>query len=298
MTDKKLCSKSFCIVSEDLLHDVAFVLEVQGYVIGWIKEHLKHIKTITYFSDGCAQQYKNYKNFINLSYHETDFNISAKWAFFATSHGKSPCDGIGGTVKRLVKRACLQKRAVILNIVDFMHYCQYRIEGIAFMHLSSNTLQSTRTFLKKRFESGNTVPGTPSYHLFVLLGNGQIAFKNVASDEKYAGQIKFFSPIPETIRVEPMEFVACIYNAQWWIGIVLSINHAYEDVEVKFMKPAGPSTSFAWPAFDDICNIPYNDVICKVSCPQILGSGRRYTIDSSVMAEVDAKFRMLALLSE
>ena len=148
--DKELCSKSFCIVSEDLLHDVAFVLEVQGYVIGWIKEHLKHIKTITYFSDGCAQQYKNYKNFINLSYHETDFNISAKWAFFATSHGKSPYDGIGGTVKRLVKRACLQKRAVILNIVDFMHDCQHHIEGIAFMHLSSNTLQSTRTFLKKK----------------------------------------------------------------------------------------------------------------------------------------------------
>ena len=28
--------------------------------------------------------------------------------FFATSHGKSPCDGIGGTVKCLVARASLQ----------------------------------------------------------------------------------------------------------------------------------------------------------------------------------------------
>ena len=29
-------------------------------------------------------------------------------AFFATSHGKSPCDGLGGTTKRLVARASLQ----------------------------------------------------------------------------------------------------------------------------------------------------------------------------------------------
>ena len=30
-------------------------------------------------------------------------------AFFATSHGKWPCDGVGGTVKRLAARASLQR---------------------------------------------------------------------------------------------------------------------------------------------------------------------------------------------
>ena len=29
--------------------------------------------------------------------------------FFATSHGKSACDGIGGTVKRLTRKASLQR---------------------------------------------------------------------------------------------------------------------------------------------------------------------------------------------
>ena len=32
--------------------------------------------------------------------HEHDFTLKAKHDFFATSHGKSPCDGIGGTIKR------------------------------------------------------------------------------------------------------------------------------------------------------------------------------------------------------
>ena len=29
--------------------------------------------------------------------------------FFATTHGKGPCDGVGGTIKRLVTRVSLQR---------------------------------------------------------------------------------------------------------------------------------------------------------------------------------------------
>ena len=37
---------------------------------------------------------------MNLCLHFKDFGLKAEWIFFATSHGKSTCDGIGGTVKR------------------------------------------------------------------------------------------------------------------------------------------------------------------------------------------------------
>ena len=46
---------------------------------------------------------------MNLCHHVEDFNFNAKWSFFATSHGKSPCDGVGGTVKRQMLRASLQR---------------------------------------------------------------------------------------------------------------------------------------------------------------------------------------------
>ena len=35
--------------------------------------------------------------------------MPAERHLFATSHGKGPCDGIGGTVKRLATRASLQR---------------------------------------------------------------------------------------------------------------------------------------------------------------------------------------------
>ena len=66
------------------------------------------IKKLIYFSNGVASNYKNYKNLVNLCNYKTDFGTDAGWQFFATSHGKGPCDGLGGTIKRLTAKASLQ----------------------------------------------------------------------------------------------------------------------------------------------------------------------------------------------
>ena len=74
-----------------------------------ICNNLPHITNIKYFTDGAASQYKNFEALINLAIHFHDY----KHNFFATSHGKSPCDGVGGTVKREAANASL--RATIDN---------------------------------------------------------------------------------------------------------------------------------------------------------------------------------------
>ena len=96
-------------------HDTPFVYQVQSEVVQYLKKELPHVIDIEYFSDGCAGQYKNFKNILNLCHHVTDFGITARWSFFATSQEKSLCDGIGGTVKRLVARASLQRQPNIVN---------------------------------------------------------------------------------------------------------------------------------------------------------------------------------------
>ena len=47
---------------------------------------------------------------MNLLNHKKDFGIEAEWHFFAISHGKGACDGIGGCIKRNAYRASLQNR--------------------------------------------------------------------------------------------------------------------------------------------------------------------------------------------
>ena len=86
---------------------------------------------ISYFSDGCTEQYKTCKNFINLRHHQQDFNIDAEWMFFATSHGKSPCDSVGGFVKYYVaKQRPLHDQ--ILSYQSMLDICVRKIHPITF----------------------------------------------------------------------------------------------------------------------------------------------------------------------
>ena len=49
---------------------------------------LPGLSIIIYFTDRCAGQYKNWKNYYNLCQHKSHFGLKASWVFFATSHGK------------------------------------------------------------------------------------------------------------------------------------------------------------------------------------------------------------------
>ena len=80
---------NLCFLSEELQHVSVMVYLIQSKTIEVLKGLIPNLKTVEYFSDGCAAQYKNRKSFYNLCKHKTDFGIDASWSFFATSHGKS-----------------------------------------------------------------------------------------------------------------------------------------------------------------------------------------------------------------
>ena len=112
------------------------------------------IQKIEYFSDGCAGQYKNRKHLYNLCHHLSDFGIEAVWNFFATSHGKSPCNGIGGTVKRVTARASLQrpKEGQILSPIQMFNFCSTTasLTTINFVYISKAQVYHLRETFDKR----------------------------------------------------------------------------------------------------------------------------------------------------
>ena len=92
-----------------LTHDTITVHLFQ-HLLKFLEEIFgKKPKKVFYFSDGCAGQYKKCKNFMNLHHHSVDFGVEAEWHFFAISHGKGPCDGVGGLLKRMARKASLQR---------------------------------------------------------------------------------------------------------------------------------------------------------------------------------------------
>ena len=284
--DNKLTERSLCFISDDLNHDTGFVHEVMKRSADFIKEEIcPEVSKVHYFSDGCAGQYENCKNFINLCLHEKDFGIECNWSFFATTHGKSPCDGVGGTLKRLTARASLQKPMAdqIFTPMAVFHYCKESVQGINVLLITTEEMEVAREQLKERFSSVTTLPGTRSFHHFVPLSESVMAAKRVSEDQVYAIEfdlIRGMKSKPGNSSADPKlsDFVVCAYDEKHWIGIVDAIDEEHDNIKVKFMYPCYPARSYNWPGRDDICFVPNVNVLCIIGAP-VTVTRRQYKLN-------------------
>lgn len=80
------------------------------------------IKCIHYWTDSPTSQYRNKTIFHLVANHQETFGIDAKWNFFEAGHGKGPCDGLGGSTKRLADEAVKSGKVIIQDANDFFFY--------------------------------------------------------------------------------------------------------------------------------------------------------------------------------
>ena len=108
--------------------------------------------------------------------------MKCTWSFFATSHGKSPCDSIGGTVKRLTSIASLHRTTTnhILTASAMFNFCQNEIIGINFYYISKESNTIIRSEMEQRYATAKTLPSTRTYHNFVPMSNTKIGTKIVS----------------------------------------------------------------------------------------------------------------------
>ena len=289
--------KSFCYMSDDRIHDTCFVYQIQKLLTEYIKVNLPAISKLYYFSDGCGSQYKNYKNFLNLCNHSNDFGFEAEWVFFATSHGKSPCDGIGGTVKRTTAKASLQRASnnQILDVNSMYDFCVEQIDSICFSLIPKETMIAVRESLAKRFADGKTVPGTRSYHHYIPTSTSTIACKRTSEDTEFqnvnllTGRVQTTHTQINIQNLKQFTYISCKYDTFWWIGMIHETDELQQDVKVKFMHPHGPSMKFSWPSRDDFCWIPVANIMTEVE-PPTTRSGRLYEISQEDFNKIVMNF--------
>lgn len=180
---------SFVIISEKLSHDTSSVHLFISKVIKYLKNTFgnEKVKKIFYFSDGAASQYKNKYNFINLMKHQEDFGIGAQWNFFATSHGKGACDGIGGTVKRQAYRTSLQRidKNHITNPGSLFEWASIHFSKIKFEFCTVGEHDEHEKSLKTRFKDVKTIKNTRQYHCYEPLDNKKLSCKLFSNDSVF-----------------------------------------------------------------------------------------------------------------
>lgn len=290
--DGRLKNKNFVVISECNVHDTVAVHLFLRYLFDFLRTELPLTKKVIYFSDGCAAQYKNCKNFLNLCCHEEDFGIPAEWHFFTTSHGKGPCDGLGGTVKRLAARASLQRPhdKQILTAAAFFQFCEESIPNINFKFSTNQDYEAEERKLKERHLSAITIAGTQKLHAFKPLNANCLEVRYFSASSE--AEIKKVSDSSQKVSDNDIfGYVTAVYDQEWYLGYVLEKDKDLKHAKLTFLEPKGPSRSFNYPYKADILTVPFADILTSVDATTSNGRSYMLSKEEQVKASEILKIR-------
>ena len=194
--DGKVTHENIVVVSDCLEKNSSSVFAFLKATLEYIKSKYPNLTSVSYFTDGSAAQYKNRCNFSNLCCHVKDNKLAATWHFFATSHGKSPCDGLGGTSKRLLRLASLKNPLKpITTPQEVYHWLDQNIKNIKYIYVGNGAVQDAKKNLGTRFRAAMSISSTQKFHYFEPLNEFQVKasiLSGVDFSTKIANVIIFF----------------------------------------------------------------------------------------------------------
>ena len=207
--------------------------------------------------------------------------MDPEWIFFATSHGKSLCDDVGGFVKRYVAKHSLQRplHDQILSYQSMLDLCIREIPSITFFGVSQEEMVNIRADLEDRFVKSKRVSGIRSSHHFVPISCNKIAHKLISDDSEFL-QFDFDISLTEETDIKKIKcflYVSCICDTFWWVGIVTVVNIHEGDLKIELLHRHGPRKTFSWPSVADKCFVPASNILCVITAPTTT-TGRMYRI--------------------
>ncbi|CAC5394557.1 unnamed protein product [Mytilus coruscus] len=105
--------------------------------------------------------------------------ITASWHYFEAGHGKGPCDGVGGTAKRLADMAVRQQKVVIQTPVDFFNWGKSQeTSNITYIFVPKSKCQSANNEMKEW--NSVAVKGTMELHAVVPISRNVINIRNTS----------------------------------------------------------------------------------------------------------------------
>jgi hypothetical protein len=220
------------------------------------------------------------EKFTKYYMHNEDFGVPAEWHFVATSHGKSACDGVGGTLKRLAEKASLQQpyNDQIMTPHQLYERAKSSIHNLNFDFVTENEYKEEECLLSSRFATAETVRGTQQLHVFMPVKKRVFNTKMYSFSPNYT-ENHVISVLKDIIKLKDIiGFVTCICDTFWWLGCVLSVSEESNDLKISFLHPHGPFASYIYPATPHILRLPQSAILAKVSPKP--ATGLTYTLTS------------------
>lgn len=172
---KELRHKCYVIVSDELSHGAATIFAILKSLHSILRTLVPTYNFVHYYTDSPTSQYRNKSIFQIVAKHSSLFASSAAWNYFEAGHGKGPCDGVGGTIKRLADDAIKRESAVIQDPSDFYAWTQSLVTSeMDFIFVSKTDCTNASEVLDKLCKTVRPVRGTMKLHAVYGQGEGII----------------------------------------------------------------------------------------------------------------------------
>jgi len=323
---KKL--QSIVAVSDLIHHNATAVHTILKKTIPVIRADYPTLTTVHYLSDSPTSQYRNRYIFQFVAYHEQEFGIKARWDYLESGHGKGPCDGLGGSVKRSADMAVKQAKCNIQDAADFFAWgLQSESAGskVKYLHYTQEDYDTTVAQMSER-ENALSVPGTMKLHAIVPSVQFPMSIYvrnvscyclscmiNVDSTHCTGWELHALSKQTDSTRdnnlqegeqeatidhgdvrptIVPKEndFVATVYDKNWYVGRVTDIDE--NEVMINFMCRAGKyEDAFKWPAKKDEIWVDQTQILSILDEPVPHGKTKRcFKIPTEVFNHIEKEF--------
>ena len=175
--------KSVVGVSDLNIHNASMVKAMICNLIPTIKAEYPALKYVHYLTDSPTSQYRNKSIFELLTRHDSLFGVGARWDYLESGHGKGPCDGLGGSVKRSADMAVKQGKAVIQNGKDFYRWAEKQTDAetsVSYYFVTQEMYNAAADDMKEKAASIKAVNGTFKIHAVVPVGENKVITREVS----------------------------------------------------------------------------------------------------------------------
>ena len=298
---------SSVVASDNIVHSKDTVIAYMDLILGDLPDS---VKSVSIWSDGPASQFKNRYIAASIPILKAKHKLNIiKWNFLATSHGKGPVDGIGGSVKRHVWMQVKTRKSMVYNAATFVEAAS-EMPSVSVTELQASKIEQLNISLdlKTVFEKAKPIVGIASKHLFRVEGQVvvpfllteddvideedsdddanaiQIDMDDDTSDEDESEDTEEDTPADSdtsdespssssTHEIRVGEWYAVEYQGIRYPGEVVAIGDQ-NDYQVSVMQPAGQN--WKWPKCKDTIYYAKQKLVMKLDEPNLANNRCHY----------------------
>ena len=139
-----------------------------------------------------------------------------------------------------------------------------------------------------------TLKGTQTFHRIVPISPNRIRAYKTSDSVDYVECHLGGQKESESIQISIGNYLACRYDRELWLGIVMDFAEEFNDYEISFLNIYKKGTNkYCFPDKTDVCWVQTDDIICRMDAPNITpGVKIIYSFNSKQLATAQKKLNL------